>query len=248
MFTANSNRLTIGSNGNVGIGTTTPVSTLVAHNSGNAASGGSNNYALVVNQGTAETNGQATGILFTQGYSNANQGGASIRYITSNSGFGKGDLAFFMKRGFSGVTGEDPFEALRIKTYTDKSHVGIGTSAARQTLAGVDAFSLDVSGQIFGRIPVAVITTTSINLDASQNTHANCYFYITNSGFNAITLPTSTSTNSGGQFYQIKNATSSYLSITLTNTLTLSSPVTISPSNAITFVVSPAAPNTMLLF
>jgi hypothetical protein len=38
------------------------------------------------------------------------------------------------------------------------------------------------------------------------------------------------------------------LSVTLTNTLTLTSPVTISPSNAITLVVSPTSAGTLLLF
>jgi hypothetical protein len=93
-----------------------------------------------------------------------------------------------------------------------------------------------------------VWTGTSVDLNTNYTTYANTYFYLTNSAFSSITTPSSTSTANAGRFFQFKNSTSSYLSVTLTNTLTLTSPVMISPSNAITLVVSPAAANSLLLF
>ena len=129
---------------------------------------------------------------------------------------------------------------------------GIATTAPRSgVLSNAQNTSipaLDVSGQMYARLPVYIQSTTSVDLNTNYNAFLNSYFFITNSGFNAITLPTATLTTQGGAFFQFKNSTSSFLSITLTNTLGLSSPVAISPSNAITFVVSPSNADTMLLF
>jgi hypothetical protein len=132
--------------------------------------------------------------------------------------------------------------------------VGVSTAAPRSgwitnNQNGGPAF--DVSGQMYGRLPVIVWASAngnSIDYNTNFPTYQNSYVYITNSAFNAITLPSSTATSNGGAFLQLKNSTSSFLSITLTNTLTLTSPVSIAPSNAITFVVSPSNANTMLLF
>jgi hypothetical protein len=165
--------------------------------------------------------------------------------------------------GYSGITNFADFRVLTASSANattaiaqsnlifDGTKLGLATTAPR---AGVlsNAINtlpaLDISGQIYARLPVYIQSTTSVDLNTNYNTLANCYFYITNSGFNAITLPSSTPTSQGGTFFQFKNSTSSSLSITLTNTLGLSSPVAISPSNAITFVVSPSDANTMLLF
>lgn len=120
-------------------------------------------------------------------------------------------------------------------------NIGIGTTAPRG--------ALDVSGISYSRLPVTVISGTSVDLSTNFDLSANSYFYITNSGFNTITTPATAAvtTARGGTFWQFKNSTSSFLSVTLTNTLTLTSPVSISPSNAITLVVSPISNNTLLL-
>jgi hypothetical protein len=106
-----------------------------------------------------------------------------------------------------------------------------------------------VSGQMYGRLPVYDLSgNTSIDLNANYVTYANSYLYIRNSAFNAVTLPSTTVTTQGGTFFQLKNSTNTTLSVALTNTLALSSPIAIGPSNAVTFVVSPVFSNTMFLF
>ena len=122
---------------------------------------------------------------------------------------------------------------------------GVFTSGPRAGLGSVNA--LDVSGTLYGRLPVTVVTGTSVDISANYAALANSYLYITNSGFNTITNPSTTTTTQGGTFFQFKNATSSYLSVTMANSVTIPSPVIIPPSNAVTLVVSPAANNTFLL-
>jgi hypothetical protein len=96
----------------------------------------------------------------------------------------------------------------------------------------------------FNGISVQEITGTSLTLAASNY---NSYFYVTNSAFNSITFPASTSIANGGSFWTLRNATSVVLSITLTNTLTLSSPFNIPSSNSATFVISSVSANTLLV-
>jgi hypothetical protein len=89
------------------------------------------------------------------------------------------------------------------------------------------------------------ISGTSLTLAASNY---NNYFYMTNTGFNAMTLPASTATSNGGNFWSIRNATAGNLSITLTNTLTLASPLVIPSGNSATLAISGVNANTILLF
>jgi hypothetical protein len=123
--------------------------------------------------------------------------------------------------------------------------LGLFTTGPRAGLGSANA--LDVSGNVYGRLPVTIVTGTSLDISANYATYANTYVYLTNSGFNTITNPSTTSTTQGGTFFQFKNATSSYLSVTMANTVTITSPVIIPPSNAVTLVVSPLANNSFLL-
>jgi hypothetical protein len=93
-------------------------------------------------------------------------------------------------------------------------------------------------------LTVTETNATSLTLSLAND---NGYFYLTNSMFNAVTLPASTSTADGGAFWTLRNASSNYLSVTVTNTLTLASPLVIPISNAITLVVSAVSNNTVLL-
>jgi hypothetical protein len=96
----------------------------------------------------------------------------------------------------------------------------------------------------FNGLNVQEISGTSLTLAASNY---NNYFYVTNSAFNSITFPASTAIVNGGSFWTLRNATGVVLSITLTNTLTLSSPFNIPSSNSATFVISSVSANTLLV-
>jgi hypothetical protein len=135
----------------------------------------------------------------------------------------------------------------RMRLVTSSGNVGIGTSAPRAGLGS--SVALDVCGCIYGRLPVTVFDTSGL-LDLSTNftTYANSYIYLTNTAFSSVRLPTAVATTLGGTFFQLKNSTPAFLSVTLNATLGLVSPVSIAPSNAITLVVSPSVANRLLLF
>ena len=126
------------------------------------------------------------------------------------------------------------------------NRIGIGTTAPRVGLGS--PYALDVSGCTYGRLPVNVVATTTLDLSTNYAAYANTYTYLTNSGFSNITIPSTSATTSGGTFFQLKNSTPTFMSVVITGTVGITSPVSIAPSNAITFVVSPTSANTMLLF
>jgi hypothetical protein len=128
----------------------------------------------------------------------------------------------------------------------NETSLGLFTSAPRAGLGSANA--LDISGSMYGRLPVTLVSGTSLDISTNYAQYANSYVYLTNPGFNTITNPSVTSTAQGGTFFQFKNSTSSFLSVTMANTVTIASPVVIPPSNAVTLVVSPTAANTFLLF
>ena len=94
---------------------------------------------------------------------------------------------------------------------------------------------------------VNVIETSGSSLTLASSNY-NSLFYLTSNGFNAVTLPSATATSNGGNYWTLRNATNNYLSITLTNTLSLVSPLVIPPYNATTLTVSRVTSNTILLF
>lgn len=93
---------------------------------------------------------------------------------------------------------------------------------------------------------LAFIETSGTSLTLSSNNY-NRSFYLTNSGFNALALPSAINRVEGGNYWSIRNATGSQLTITLTNTLNLTSPLIIPSSNTQTLVVSRETSNTILL-
>ncbi len=119
----------------------------------------------------------------------------------------------------------------------DLSGTSIGglTMLNGQSVAAIGASSL---------LSVTEVSGTSLSLSSSNY---NRSFYLTNSGFNAIALPASTATAAGGNYWSLRNATSSQLAITLTNTLNLTSPLILPSSNTQTFVISQDTSNTILL-
>lgn len=89
------------------------------------------------------------------------------------------------------------------------------------------------------------ISGTSVALTAGNY---NKSYYITNSAFNAVTLPTITNRFDAGSYWTLRNATAGNLAITLTNTLNLTSPLVIPASNTTTLVISSDTCNNILLF
>jgi hypothetical protein len=132
-----------------------------------------------------------------------------------------------------------------LNTITDIRYVPV---TARRILpnVGVIPFTSNSSGG-GGALPNLTINEVSGTSQTLASSNWNQYFYVTNSGFNSLTLPATTATSNAGNYWTIRNATNSYLSVTLTNTLSLTSPLVIPPSNATTLAVSGVSSNTILL-
>jgi len=93
------------------------------------------------------------------------------------------------------------------------------------------------------KINILTVTGTSLTPSTSPAITASKYGYyynITNSRFNTLTLPTSSASTDSGSFWVLRNATQSYLNITVTYTGTTgdgsasSGVVTIPPANSLT--------------
>lgn len=105
---------------------------------------------------------------------------------------------------------------------------------------------LTVSGVVRGGIKISSFALSS-NFSVLLS-EVGYYYYLTNTNLAAVTLPaTTTAATHGGQYWVLRNATGQVMSLSLINTLTLSSPLVIQPSNAATLVISPEANNTILL-
>ena len=102
-----------------------------------------------------------------------------------------------------------------------------------------------VTGSANAMMLITESSATSLTL-ASSNW--NRFFFLSNPGFNSVTLPAVTSTADGGNFWSLRNSTTNYLSVSLINTLSLTSPLVIPPTNTSTIAISGATSNTFLLF
>jgi hypothetical protein len=99
-----------------------------------------------------------------------------------------------------------------------------------------------------GNVPNLVVTGTTGTSLTLSTANDNQMFHLRNSGFNAITLPATTATSDGGGYWTLRNSTPSTMSITINNTLTLTSPLVLPGLSSATLVISPEAANTVLLF
>ena len=99
-------------------------------------------------------------------------------------------------------------------------------------------------GPVATSISTSSVTGTSLTSGTSpaiSTSTYGTYYYITHSGFNALTLPTTTAGSTVGSYWVLRNNTSTYLSITVTNNANLSNPLVIPPSNSTTIVVTTAS-------
>ena len=101
------------------------------------------------------------------------------------------------------------------------------------------------------RLNIQNVTTTSLTASTtpaiSTSTYGR-YYYITHSGFNALTLPTIANNTDSGAFWVLRNNTSVYLSITVTNPVLLPNPLVIPPSNSATIIWSGTTATGYILF
>jgi hypothetical protein len=88
-------------------------------------------------------------------------------------------------------------------------------------------------------VNVFTVSGTSLALTTAS---AGYYYYITNTGFNALTMP-GTLPTTAGTFWTLRNATSSYLSVTVANNANLTTPLILTPSNNTTIVVTVSGTN-----
>ena len=101
------------------------------------------------------------------------------------------------------------------------------------------------SGTSGGISPISVTETATGALTLSSANY-NTYFYLTDSGFNSVVLPNTTSTSAGGNYWVICNATGGYLTITVStggSTTYPANPLVIPPGNNQTIVISAGTAN-----
>lgn len=259
LTTAASNRMTIVSNGSVGIGTTDPLARLDIS--------GATPTLLVQDGSVFIRNRTSWGQLFiynsiaqnaivfedasstnTRALNSFPSAGPTGWRIMTDSNIPGGGTTFAWQR-ING-NGSSFFHVMAIAS---NGNVAIGSNHTAP--AGI----LDISAArtnpayirtpLYQRIPVINLsnTTTDTSLTVTADTYGT-YYNITVPGFNRLVLPSSTATTDGGAFWVLRNNTAVTLSITLPNTLTLASPLVIPSRNNATLVVDANSANTIVLF
>jgi hypothetical protein len=97
-----------------------------------------------------------------------------------------------------------------------------------------------------GSSTLTLVRPAGTSITLSSETYS-AIVYISDSQFSAITLPSSTATSDGGNYWTLRNATSVHLSISVTNTLSLVSPLVIPPESSLSLVISSTDADTILL-
>jgi hypothetical protein len=110
------------------------------------------------------------------------------------------------------------------------SNVGIGTSAP--------TVSLDVAGLMRSRIITSNLTDISFSADLTSTTGNSVYYYMTNVGFNKLTLTNPGVGNYNGIYGVFKNATTTGMSIDVcyNGAIGAATPLSLYSSNAITLI------------
>jgi hypothetical protein len=88
----------------------------------------------------------------------------------------------------------------------------------------------------YSPLPLSNISGTSLTVTTA--TYGK-YYYITNTGFNSLTLPASAPTDTGA-FWVFRNSTSTYLSATVYNNNNITSPISIPGGTSVTIAVTGA--------
>jgi hypothetical protein len=168
-----------------------------------------------------------------------------IHYRSTDNGSNWTRVAFLQASGGGGMR----------RMYARRVPPGVGafapTSAGQTLFPSTSTYDSNsnitsLTSRVQMRYPVTEVSGTSLTIDLSSNFNRN--FYLTNTGFNALSLPAATPQSFGGVYWTLRNATATNLNVTLTNTLSLASPLIIPALNTQTLVVSDQSTNTILLF
>ena len=108
-------------------------------------------------------------------------------------------------------------------------------------LTAAPSFPLDVFGSSRSGMPVSSLCNVAANIGL---TGFGIFYYITNSGFNSLVLPT-TDPAFSGWFVTLRNNTGSYLSVTITGTNSKipASPFSIPPQNCVSLAYDTNPPS-----
>jgi len=129
-----------------------------------------------------------------------------------------------------------------IASYYYRVTIGGGASSGTAVAAQYASSTRGPTPQNW-RLNILNVSGTSLTSSSSPvltNLTYGTYYYITNSGFNALTLPAPVATDIGA-FWVLRNNTSVYLSISLTTPYGLPSPLVIPPSNSATIISTGSA-------
>jgi len=252
----NAERMRVAANGTVGIGTTVPAAALDV----SASVPG----VMVQNGGLFLNNRPAWAQMWV--YNSLLQNAIAFEDISTGSRlptslpgqFGETPNGWRMGT-FAGTGNSNTFLWQRTNplfypmAITSNGNIAIGSNYV--TPAGI----LDVSAArtnpayirtpLYQRIPVVNVSnaTTDTSLTLATGSYGT-YYNITVSAFNRLVLPVSVSSNDGGAFWVLRNNTNATLTITLSNTLALTSPLVIPARNNVTLVVDASSNDTIVLF
>jgi hypothetical protein len=137
---------------------------------------------------------------------------------------------------------------LNLVYITNDQRVGIETASPSGVfdVCGTATRPSYIRSALYSRVPIVDVTGTALNIasvDPSSGTHYN----ITNSTFNTLTLPASTTTAQGGTFWVFKNNSPGTLSLTIGNNQNLPSNIGIPTGNSLTLAVSSNSANTFII-
>ena len=171
----------------------------------------------------------ATGVL-TFNYTSGTLTTSAL-VVSNNATFtGTNTLSALVVSNNASISGTATISALSV--INNASFTGTNTVSAL-----VVNNNATISGNLlFPTVNVYTVSATSLTLTTAS---AGFYYYLSNSGFSNLSLP-GTLPTTAGLFWTLRNATSSYLSVTVANgyNSTPPSPLILTPSNNTTIVVS----------
>jgi hypothetical protein len=198
---------------------------------GTTTAGGSG-ITFPITAGTYGSGGNPNTTPAVNGPSNTGSGGSGGPLSTAA---GSGGSGVFILAVFTGTPALVPFGSIT----TVSSNIQI-SATSNIVLAPGAGRNVTVSGNlIFPTVNVFTVSGTSLTLTTAS---AGSYYNLINSGFSSLSLPSPVPTMAG-TFWTLRNATSSYLSVTVANNGILATPLILTPSNNTTIVYTVSGVN-----